>query len=513
MDKLRDIARLIKKKKFKTLNTFFDKPIHETNTQKLFEGVIEEKYKTDSQASFDIFGAKVPDERYRKLKSNVKEQMLDTLMNLDISVGASERLKATYKCEKSLFIAKMLSKNGSYLASYDILKRNISLAKTYKMTSVILNCLEIFLNYYSITGDKKKILETFKEINFFKEVYFAELQANEYFHTISIKFINSKSLKPNLAEEANKYSEEISKNLKKFKRYNSLVLNTIYFKIKSASFEVKGDFGKALAVYNQAEKYFLRNEKIISPFLVTQFLLSKLNCYVFLQDYKNGMYVGERIAQLLPNSSLNYIFFLFDYFLLTVQSKKLTHSLKILEEINSHEKFEIFFEEEREILIILYHYLIFALLTDKDESLVKKGIKLREELDVSLQIEKIKNLTQDKKGLNVAILIIKLLFCLLDKDYSKAMDKIENLRQYAFRYLRKNDYFRMDCFIRMLILIDSGDFDFQVVEAKGEQLLKKLKGFRTSSSNSFLNWEIIPYEELWKKTIELLKKNKSSSMS
>ncbi|KAA3597452.1 MAG: hypothetical protein DWQ06_13695 [Calditrichaeota bacterium] len=512
MDELKDIARLLKKKNFKGLKTFFDTSSNESKSLKLFKGIMEDRYQTDRQASVDIFDENPPKTRFRVLKSKVKEQMLDTVLMLDISFESSDRLKATYNCEKDLFLSKMFMKNGCYEIGYDILKNNIEIAKEYKMTDIVLSSLRFLADYYLLKGDEKSMQTTHEEISFFKKVYSAELLSMEYAYRINIKFVNSKTIKPYLVEEANEYVQEITQLMKTFKKYDSLTLQKNLFKLKSSVYEVGGDFKGAVNVYTQAENYFLKHKNIISPFLISSFSLNKLLCFVYLQDYKNGNFLAEQIATILDKRSVNYLFYLNHYFLLALQTGQLEQSLKILNKIETHKRFNAL-QFEKEIFILFKCYLIFSLLTDKNKKLVNEGNKLREKFKVETEIDKLKFLKLDKKGLNVAIHFVKLLFNLIDgsSKSGKSMEdeltnKIKNLKQYTFRYLVKNDYYRMDCFIKMLNIAYQNDFDVPKIKVKSQSYLKKLKEYRTTTSNSFYNWEIINYEILWEKILELLEK-------
>ncbi|KAA3596270.1 MAG: hypothetical protein DWQ06_15475 [Calditrichaeota bacterium] len=510
LEKLIDIARLLKKRDFKPLNNFLHKKDTKSNIWKLYEGILEGKYKTDSEASLDIFGEKIPGKKFRELKNNVKEQMINSIMELDISINASDRLKATYKCEKNLFVAKMLGKTGSSNASRELYKQTYLLAKKHKITDVILYCLKNLSTFYVFQHKKKVLYDSFKEINFYNEVYAAEIQAQEFYHKIIYEVTNSRILNPNSFEIALEYSKIIEENIEKFKEYDSIELHNYYFRIKSSAYEAVGDIKNALKVYEQTEKRLLNSTIKISPQLLAELNTEQLVCLVYLQDFEKGKLIAEKIKKILPKQTANYISFLNHYFLLSIQSNDLIKAFEILMELESHELFKISFLQEAEYFILFKSYIIIALLNSKNPLEIQKGIELKNNFNVFRAIDKLSETSKDKKGLNVSIIILRILFYLIEGDYSKVLDKMEGLKQYNQRYLKKNEFYRTDCFIKMILMIEKYDFDYNQLKIHSLEYVKKLSSFRTKSTNSFFNWEIIPYENLWTIILETLRKNKES---
>ena len=58
---------------------------------------------------------------------------------------------------------------------------------------------------------------------------------------------------------------------------------------------------------------------------------------------------------------------------------------------------------------------------------------------------------KDRRGLNIPILIFQILFLILTKRYDETIDRIEAIEKYTTRYLKKDDNFRSNCFVKMLL--------------------------------------------------------------
>ena len=103
----------------------------------------------------------------------------------------------------------------------------------------------------------------------------------------------------------------------------------------------------------------------------------------------------------------------------------------------------------------------------------------------------------DKKGLNIPILILQVLFFIQQKKYGEVSDRTEALNAYCYRYLRKDDTFRSNCFIKMLMVLPKAHFHkarvIRQADKYYQQLLKSNEIRNTKSSEI----EPIPYEALW----------------
>ena len=96
------------------------------------------------------------------------------------------------------------------------------------------------------------------------------------------------------------------------------------------------------------------------------------------------------------------------------------------------------------------------------------------------------------------------LFLLLDNKYSQIIDRVDSLTQYTYRYLHKDETFRSNCFIKMLLLMVKADFHPIRTKTYTTDLKKKLDSSHLITDERSTQVEIIPYDYLWELIIELL---------
>ena len=105
--------------------------------------------------------------------------------------------------------------------------------------------------------------------------------------------------------------------------------------------------------------------------------------------------------------------------------------------------------------------------------------------------------SKDKRGINVSILLMHISYLLQRRDYSSIIDRIDSLNQYAYRYLRKDDSFRSNCMIKMVIQMAKADFNPIRTERYTADMRTELGRVKLAGSGENIEIEIIPFEVLW----------------
>ena len=99
--------------------------------------------------------------------------------------------------------------------------------------------------------------------------------------------------------------------------------------------------------------------------------------------------------------------------------------------------------------------------------------------------------------MNIPILIAQMLFFIVRRQYNHAIDRIEALEKYSSRYLRNDETFRSNCFIKMLLEIPKNSFNRLRVERAAQKYFERLIDSEVELINQPFEIEIIPYERLW----------------
>jgi len=112
--------------------------------------------------------------------------------------------------------------------------------------------------------------------------------------------------------------------------------------------------------------------------------------------------------------------------------------------------------------------------------------------------------SRDKRGHNVAILVLQLLYFLRERELEAVLLRLERLRKYQQRHLFEPSTLRSRLFLRLLPLIVEKNFDAARAAERGKVLLQQLRD-TPPPGEAFAEVEIIPYEHLWELVLGLLR--------
>ena len=96
------------------------------------------------------------------------------------------------------------------------------------------------------------------------------------------------------------------------------------------------------------------------------------------------------------------------------------------------------------------------------------------------------------------------------KKYNFIIDKTAALSRYTSRYLKKDETYRSNCFIQILINLPRGNFHKDSFQFYAKKYIKRLQEAPLSSARQSSEFEFIPYEVLLEYVLELCKEWKSS---
>ncbi|MBD2714596.1 hypothetical protein KBK19_06080 [Microvirga sp. STR05] len=207
-----------------------------------------------------------------------------------------------------------------------------------------------------------------------------------------------------------------------------------------------------------------------------------------------GLKLAEEYAKDFHYSSVNWLYYLEIYLLLAIHAGQYGQALELMDTARKN----VHFAKQRALAQQrwdLYEaYLQF----------VRPEISPVRMRNFTTFVQTIPDHSRDKQGYNVAVLILQFLHFLRQRDVESILTRLEGLRKYQQRHLRESGNLRSQLFFRMLAVTVKSDFDPVRSQQKAEPLLKKLQA-APPPGEAFAEIEIVPYEELWQITLEILR--------
>lgn len=490
MKNLVEIANIIRHVRIRTTDILTSDKRKKTNANLLFDKILAGDFKTDNEAAQYFFNTDANSSNYKNLKRSLREKIINTLFFIKPNTTHSDYEKAYLYCSKNMFAASTLLFLQANNAGINLCIKVLSKAKEYELTEFIIDASRYLRLHYAVRAGNKKKFElynkTYKE---YLEIRRVEIMAEEYYCKLILPKVQNKSNDESTYHEAMKSYEDLKPYMEK---YTSPFLLFIGNYIHIIALMARYDYRGTIEVCKKVIKFFEeKNYTYRTPLRV--FLHNQLVCHTQLKEYENGKLVVEKSNNLVSkgtyswfqNNELNLI--------LALHSKNYQDAFEIFENSFSQSKFKTLPPMVKEQWLIYESYIHFLSMI----GLVVIPENRRRRFKLGRFLNSIPTYSKDKRGLNIPILVIQILYMIINKDYDKSIDRIEAIEKYCSRYLTNQPNLRSSCFIKMLLQIPVSYFHKAGVERRVKKYLTKLLENPLHISNQPREIEIIPYEDLW----------------
>lgn len=504
MEALRELVELITRKRVKKVELFDEQSRNKnSNYYQLFEGIHTSKYASDEEAAQDIYQCEASAKKYLILKTRLKQKLLNTLFFLDMDSQdhLSPREVALYDCSRSLYHAKVLLQNQTDVIALPIVEKTYKKAREHALTEIEYDCAKILTKYYGESQNYKDFVN-FKNITErLEKKLFAENRAERFYLETQITYQKSKSHRETAQKLARNYIQIIREDLQKHK---SQLLENYLLKLQTLQGQFDDDFSATLHSLNQQEQLYQSEPEIYAPDQLALLQIDKMGTFLQLKDYTQG----EAYYQHLVIEELNesHWFEMQELrLLLALHTQQYAQAAEVFKNTIEQNNFRLLDEEGKQKWTIFQAYLHYCYRYLKQKNIrpliqnTKLNFKLSEFIDDRPPFSK------ELRGLNVASLALQVLYYLERQDTSSIADCTQALDMYRRRYPKKDEYFRSECLINMMLEMKEQDFRFYQTRKKTDKIYQELKKSPSKAKNESKFIEVFPYEFIWENILEKLK--------
>ncbi len=460
---------------------------------------------TDEDACMEIYGHKIKSATFKSLKYRLEEKLMSEIFNLSSDeINLKSRTNAKLVVSKYYTIAMVLLKNQQRKAAVTLLEKGLRISVQFSYTDLSLMILKPLINHFGFVDvDNKKMKELIKLNDELKDIYMAEDYVQMCNAIISNLYLSNKgSFNNNQLKEF----ENMVLEMRKLKdKYPSNTIVTYTFDLTFFYYSIVGEHKKCLEIAKESldVNQSTKNNDVFGIFT------SKMNIatsYFQLGQFEEANKWCEEAITMSTYGNRSRLNVYSLYYLSLVGNKeydKVFEITNIVLEYKILSKLPIL-QEHWKIREAYMHFLI---------RMGKIGItedqkKTLRPFVLTKFLNSVPFYSKDKSGQNITILILQILFLILDRKYGQVIDRVDALTQYTYRYIRKDDSFRSNCFIKMLLLCVKADFHPVRTQNFTNELRKKLVSAPFVTNEMSAQVEIIPYDFLWELVLELLQKNK-----
>lgn len=497
MQNLTEVAKIVEKIRLKPTDLITLNPTKESKSDIFYQKILDGSFKSDRDAAEFFYESDTNNSNYKNLKRFLRRKLLSTLFFIDPKKAHSDYERAYLYCCKNMLAAKVLLFLQARGSGIDLCQKVYSKATQYELTEFIVSSSRYLrLHYGSRMGDLDRFEEYHKVFKKNVKILDKEHLAEEYFARLVMPTIRKRTDRAQIHQQAMEFHKELKGYMEE---YDSPYLHLFGHYIHVTTLMSANDYQTSIEVCDEAIKFFeAKPYSYNTPLRV--FLHHQLICYTQLKAYEKGKIAAEKSASLIRSGTHSWFTNNELHAILALHARRYEDARKILNKSIGYYKFKSMPSTIQEQWYIYEAYIHFLVLINKLEEDDDSPRRFR----LGKFLNSIPTFSKDKRGLNIPILVIQILFMIVKKDYDQAIDRFEAIEKYCSRYLRKDDNFRSNCFIKMLLQIPNANFHKVAVERKTKKYYDSLKTVPLEVANQAYEVEVIPYEDLWEFILEFL---------
>lgn len=426
----------------------------------------------------------------RKYYWRLKKQLYNRLANSFILAPQKNTTpiqEVYFEVYRNYFIINELFGRGQSKAATLLAERTIDKAIKFDIADIIASLArKLVLQYSTVAANPKKYKKYSNIVTNYSLIRNAEEDIERLFCDLALKVSQKRRINPDTIKS---FEKEINKINTLFINYPTQKIAFYYYTIQTLLFEIKDDLWNTLHYCKEALQFFQENFTASPKGMIFNFLHKQINIQIRLKQFEKANNSLKACLEFTPKGSSNWYIVNNYKVILAFHSGDYIQAHHIIKEVSLHRK------NMNETMIEHWKILkAYAYLMSPNGHNFRLGKFLNE----------VPFFSKDKRGHNTNILILQILFLLEKNRHDEIINKVESLKQYVSKYLRKDDTFRTSCFIKMLCQIPLGNFHPINVERRTKHYYEKMMKLPKEQARMDVDVEIIPYEVLWSKVIALI---------
>lgn len=495
MKNLLEISKIVTKKKVRKIEIFDDYSLRNKSSKfnEFYEALQKDRFKNDLDAARFLYDCLPTDDKYRQLKSRFKRRLLNTLFFLDVNLPTTSNYdRAYYSCNKDWTLVKILTSNNAEHTASSMAKQILTTALKFKFADVIVNCSRILRKHSSHIADHKNFEIYDQHIKQYSNILDAEIRSEEMYQRVVMEYYNPINQMDGLLERMDTCSNAL---VGLSEMYDSPVIDYHMYLVWVLRYEIVHDFETVLKICEKAQIYMSDNPLYYQESKLIFFHQKRISAYLHLRDFQKGKISAEHTLKLFKEGSPPWFKFMEYYFLLALHTNQYVSAQAIYQTATQHSKFRHLDKTEKEKWRIFEAYINYFVEAFSKENPIllsqrKKPYRINAFLNDPILFPK------DFRIYTIHMVVAQILFLLERRKYNEIDDRIERLRSYANRQLKKDVHIRTIQFIRLLQQLQRAEYSVKQlsnIDKYYNRLIENPMFYRGQAHEL----EIVPYDKLW----------------
>ncbi|WP_347158612.1 hypothetical protein [Pontibacter chitinilyticus] len=464
---------------------------------KLFQAISNGTVSSDAEASSLLYGDSAITPNYRMLKSRLRKKVLNSVFFLEYLEQDKLKVcfKETHDCQHLLYLAQRLTDFGAFKTAAKLVEQALVIANSAELVPQIIKALEVQRMLYLVLNDKRNFPLINEKLRKYYQLEDLERKADALFCDARFELKGSVSARRSFLTKFPKIIEEVKA------LWEQSLLSKVYgyyHQLNISWYELNGDYEGLYQQLEQTEK--LVHEGKLNIIWVNVKFNNFMKVYACLRtsQFEQGLSFAEEHLRDYEPYGINWFSFIENYIQLALYTKQYTLAAELLKKVLNNSYFSALTSSRKELWELHRRYMQFVF---------SQACKEHEYGFLKQKIAELKELSTDKEGANLAIIIIQFLESIAADKYELLEVQYERVGKYITKYLRGDKAERPRTFLRLLLLVLKGSGNYKYVAQKCKPLLEKLVAAK-KTENAFAEYELVPYEHLWELVLHLLQRQK-----
>lgn len=499
MQDLVDLIEFIQKTKFKS-NALLDALVKpDSQMGRLYHAIARGDVASDQEIL-----ALLPDlgnvQHVATLKNRLKNRLCDAVFLLDFREERyPDRQVAFVECVKKWSAAMILITKNIRSIGIKQLENLLRHTQDFEFTEISMNIIRTLQLYYgTIEGDQHKYADLDEELFELEAIWLAEREAERLYGNLVVHYVNARADKHVASQQAQEYYSKVQPHMQ---QYGTFKIHFFGYLIETIIYDSLHDFEKMEQVCLSAVAFF-EQKKYRSSMVLQTFYYNLLTCYLNTRRFEKGVPYFLALEQSVEAGSFNWFKLQEIYLMMAMHSENYPEGLTVLEKALTNPNFHAQPSHVKEIWRLFEAYLYYLILTGHLPEAKGKLSNFR----MSRFLNEVPILSKDKRGMNIAVLIVQYLYYVAMRMHDECESRVEALKKYATRYLNDETTLRNRHFIKMILQIPTCLFDARLVREKTQDTFSALQQVPWHTVNQHREIEIVPYEHLWQMVLLSLEK-------
>jgi hypothetical protein len=487
VDEIRELVYVLNQNRIRIFGKSGTSDKEVSKMRQLYQALLSGKVADDAGALKLLYPGKTDDSAYRKLKSQFRDRLIEHLEEFDTHQSHfTDYQKAYYACNKQWMCVKILAGQNAHKAALFLAIKLLRKVNQYEFTLLAVDLLSYIMLQYSTTQNKSKEMRAVMQELAEKH---ATLEAETKSELIYANLMADLSMnKLNKVEVGKRCVLEYENLVPLLNQHRSYKLHLNATVIGFMRYSTVNDYASMLSFCLERVAFF--EAKPFHARAAFQLLYyHELVCRIQFRQFEQGREVAQRCFDLSETGTYNWFKYQELFLQLCFYTENYQQASETIAMVVQHQRFHFLPEQNKEAWKLFEYYercvSILSGRTQPDSSPFRYK-KVRNELDY---------MSKDKGGMNIAIVILHLIFLLIEDKGDEVIEAADRTEQYCYRFLNNAESERSLYFIRMLLRLPLDVVMPSTDEEK--KSFKMLQQLNNLQGHQNFTLEIVPYEKLW----------------